>query len=103
MNIDIGRKRDEKRRARLNKIRGRVTAFGFKSYPAYVLAEMRRAKRRREKGEEMAPDAVPATGYVHSPVADVPSRKSTAKTPNLFRKAGGFIREAFIRNQGRHG
>ena len=45
MNIDIGRKRDEKRRARLNKIRGRVMAFGFKSYPAYVLAEMRRAKR----------------------------------------------------------
>ena len=58
MNIDIGAKREHKRLKRLSIIRGRLTAFGKKAYPADVLLEVRRAERLRKRAA-LPPEPAP--------------------------------------------
>lgn len=80
MNIDIAGKRGRKRLKRLEKMKGRLAAFGCKTLPGAVKMAMRKAERLREVRAAPPLSVAPAAVAV---VSQVPPRMGLLK--RLFR------------------
>lgn len=90
--MNISKKREHKRLRRLKVIKGRLTAFGRKSYPADVLAEIKKARERNEETD---------TVYgLRSNVADVERSEKPVPVHNFWSK---LFKRGRVRNEGETG